>query len=426
MKKTKRQQNSMIINVVFNTALLVIFLWILGLYIYPGVTEISEKKQNVQSLSNDIERVKISWVSFEEFSVLRNTKKNEISDLFIQKLLEKVDKPFYTENIKNTSSGSFVSYLESRQTELQQQSDVLNERSEDVNTILPSYGAYVSDDNVVTDFLFTSYLERLFTTFNLQYDGKIGIWELKPIGLEDSAQSSAQQELNASIYSTQVKLDIVWRKRDIINFIHYFENVGAIEILDDDLKVYSDNAITQLGKNTVLSGDNRTNSYNIYLHQLGDIDYIRMKSYLDSSLNIRDIESQDFLSFIKQNQWTQRYEFEVGLNFYFKGLPKYKAREFITEFIKAHQLMKKTVKQQISQVSKKSSPSTQDGQYLGQLKSIDTWLISSTKQVQQLSKELKDANKIDVVYRQVIDLSENLAAIQALIDLNTTSTDKQP
>gem|GEM_PF-4587983 len=108
--------------------------------------------------------------------MLRNTGNDETTDLFIQKLLDKVDKNFYDQNLSNTSSGSFIAHLESTQSDLESQSESLNNKNEDVDTILPAYGAYVSDDsNVVTDFLFTSYLERIFNTFNLQYDGKIGI-----------------------------------------------------------------------------------------------------------------------------------------------------------------------------------------------------------------------------------------------------------
>ena len=61
-----------------------------------------------------------------------------------------------------------------------------------------------------------------------------------------SSVSSENQDLNVSLYSTTLKLELTGRKRDMIHFIHYFENVGSIELDDQELKIYNDNFITRL------------------------------------------------------------------------------------------------------------------------------------------------------------------------------------
>jgi len=108
MKKTKRQQNSMIINVVFNSLLAIVFAVIILMFIYPNMVQISSDKKEISQLSSDVTRIEKQGISFEEFSSLRTTSKDNVTDVFIQKLLDKVDLDFYNSNLSNTSSWSFV------------------------------------------------------------------------------------------------------------------------------------------------------------------------------------------------------------------------------------------------------------------------------------------------------------------------------
>ncbi len=426
MKKTKRQQNSMIINLVFNTILLCIFLLVTWVYIYPNINDISDKKIQASDLTQELDRVQKEGLSFSEFSIQRQDMSG-IENISTQKLLEQVDIDFYKNNLQDSDSTNFLNYIAEKKKLLANDVNLLEQRDSNIDTILPPYGELGSDSKAaITDFEFTSYLERLFSTFNLKYSGKIGIGELEPVGVLDTEQSNAEKDLNTSIYSTDLKLDIVWRKRDIIHFIHYFENVWAVGIDDDsNLEVYNDNTITQLGKTVILNGDNRTNNYNLYLHQLGDIEYIRFNKYIDGDLEFRKLEQQSLADFVKQNQWSQKYEFEVGLRFYFKGLPKYKVRDFITTFLNNHKDAQKLVKKNIISLSKQSSLTSDDRQLLWQLKSIDAWLIDTTKKVKTLTKDSKHPDKIESVYRQVISLNETLEKIMQLVDTQkeTNNTD---
>jgi hypothetical protein len=86
--------------------------------------------------------------------------------------------------------------------------------------------------------------------------------------------------------------------------------------------------------------------------------------------------------------------------------------------------MKAKIASEIGIVSKKSSPSSEDRQYLGQLKSVNLWLDSTQKDVVAITKELQDPSKLDSVYRRVIGLKENLDKVQGLIDVYNKQTEE--
>ena len=137
-----------------------------------------------------------------------------------------------------------------------------------------------------------------------------------------------------------------------------------------------------------------------------------MKDYIDSSLFIRDINAQKLQDFVKQTQSDEKYTLELGLTFYFKGLPKYKLQEFIAEFFKSYGILNTQVKNEIKQTEDIFQKTTEDRDYIRQLQSTGIWLDDIQKQVRELSKELKDPRKIEYIYTQVLDLNQKMQQIQ--------------
>lgn len=416
MKKTRRQQNALIINFSLNLAIALLFIWFIIGYIYPQLASISEKKQEIGTTGIEIEQINRAWLSFEQFKSLLQDPSNTSPSRFTQKLLERVDSSFHADYLQNTSTGSYQQYAATKLDEISNNTSILERRDKSIASILPSYGQYDAQSNTgVSDFSFTSYVERIFTTFNIRYQGKIGIGELQAVALYDSDQNQ-QDDLDSSVYATTLSLDISGKKKDIVQLIHYFENVGSLNLTNNNLEFYNDNFLTQIWRKIVLSGEPGWENYNIYMHQLWDISYIRMKDYIDTNFEIRDTQIQQLKSFLKQTQWDEIYEMEIGLNFYFKGLPKYQMRDTISDFFNDYNTLQAKARTQLENISQISSPSNEQRDYLRQLQSIHTWLSSLSTEVKQLKKNAAKPDEIEAVYRRVEDLVAKMSTIEVLID----------
>lgn len=377
---------------------------------------ITAKKQEILTTLSEIEHINQQGLSFEQFKLLLSDPNLSAPNRFTQKLLERVDGDFHTNYLKNTATWSYQDYVENRLDEISSTTTLLERRDENIATILPSYGAYDLQNNTgASDFSFTSYVERIFNTFNITYSGKIGIGELEPVSLYENPQSQ-QNDLDSSIYATTLSLDISGKKRDIVQLLHYFENLGSINLENNNLAFYDDSFLTQFGRDIILNGDQRSENYNIYLHQLWDISYIRMKDYIDSNFEIRDTQIQALKSFLKQTQWDELYEMELGLNFYFKGLPQYQMRDAISDFFNDYNTLQSKTNTQLENISQISSPSNDQRDYLRQLQSIQTWLVSLNAEIKELKKKSSKPNETEAVYRRVEALASKIQSIEVLID----------
>ena len=71
MKRTKREQNSLIIGFTLNIIVFVLFIVWFILYIYPSFLEVEAKKSEVSNIINTLNRVKKDGINFTEFNLAR-------------------------------------------------------------------------------------------------------------------------------------------------------------------------------------------------------------------------------------------------------------------------------------------------------------------------------------------------------------------
>ncbi|MBT3727038.1 hypothetical protein HOG21_05125 [bacterium] len=72
MKRSKREENSIIINIVFYIVLFAIILFIVVFYLMPKVQQININKTQTISLSNDLEKIKKEGISYEDFKKIKD------------------------------------------------------------------------------------------------------------------------------------------------------------------------------------------------------------------------------------------------------------------------------------------------------------------------------------------------------------------
>ena len=145
MKMTNRQRNSVIIHVFFYTVLLIVLLYLLVSFFYTKIISLEQRKEDTRTLSESIESVEKSWITFEEFQALSSGVEKSS---YVTEVLKSITKDFYSENLMNNDFQKFSDFLDSKKIELNSDEvkDILNKRDDKIVQIFPSY----SDSYVVT------------------------------------------------------------------------------------------------------------------------------------------------------------------------------------------------------------------------------------------------------------------------------------
>ena len=402
MKMTNRQRNSVIIHVFFYTVLLIVLLYLLVSFFYPKIISLEQRKEDTRTLSESIESVEKSWITFEEFQALSSGVEKSS---YVTEVLKSITKDFYSENLMNNDFQKFSDFLDSKKIELNSDEvkDILNKRDEKIVQIFPSYSdSYVvTESDSLTDFKFINYIESLLETFSLSYSDSIGIKSL--VLIDDFISPNANEKsLETNLFYIPVKLSLTGNKEGIINFLHYVENVGKIYEEDKDIKIYTDTFLNKNGRKTVLEGDNRKESYpglskyNIYENQIIDLEVLKIEEYIDSSDKTRDEEG--FLSFIKKTQGAEKIEVEVKLNFYVKGFPHYKLEGFVKEVLTEYEQLKKDINVRLKDT--KIRPYV-----VSKLKNANIYLNEVSKDIGDIRVSLRKKQDLDELYKRAVDYS---------------------
>jgi len=79
-------------------------------------------------------------------------------------------------------------------------------------------------------------IENLLFSFNLISKDPIGIRDIEPVDFgvitTDSKDANQDAGTDTSIFRIPVSFSATGQKKDIIDFLHYLENVGSISIED--------------------------------------------------------------------------------------------------------------------------------------------------------------------------------------------------
>ena len=230
MKRSKREENSIIINIVFYIVLFAIILFIVVFYLMPKVQQININKTQTISLSNDLEKIKKEGISYEDFKKIKDKWNNKE---LLWEILKTIEKDFYNKNFLNENEISYDLFLEKKEEKLnsEESQNKISINNKKISKILPLYSeVWVilwDNDDYLTTFKFINYIESILETFELKT--KNPIW-ISHINILDNYNSYNNQGVvtDSNIYSIPLNLKLSWTKQDILKFLYFIENVWNI------------------------------------------------------------------------------------------------------------------------------------------------------------------------------------------------------
>ena len=406
MKLTKRMKNSIVQGVIVNIFFLLVLIAALVLFLYPRVTEIESKKETLLDAYNKFQEVSVKWVSFWDFKT--SIRWSELSkDAYTQNLMKNVTQELYVSNLNNSWGQDYDTFLNELKLEVsaEKNSEEYIVKDKALSTVLPVYDEKnIFSDEWLSDFFFTNYVENILYSFNLSSKGEIGIWNLERQWNTGETEEESDF-LQEDIFSIPLVFEIEGQKRDVIDFIYYFERVWGIYVEGDGLSVYSDNFI-----NKRLEGTDGQIDYNIYKNQIADIKNLSLKKYPDSSA----LKTEWLIDAMKWAQGREKINMEIELSFYVAGVPGYKMEEYIENFLTLYTDLSSEItlntKKYTSQAYKYS-----DGNALLSIKnlqSLDSVMLSLANDVLQIRTGIASRGNIPALYKQVVTLKQQLSKIQ--------------
>lgn len=258
-------------------------------------------------------------------------------DPYVQTLLKNVDASFYAKSFTNTGTQDYQSFLKNLRIQIdsEKNSSEYIQKEGVIQSILPVYQTGNKTSGAeMNDFYFTNYIENILYSFNLKSEGEIGVGQLIQVSgvqkdgsetQEVSPENAAQNALDENIFKIPLSFSVTGQKGDIIDFIHFFENVGSVELQGNSFEVYTDKFIPK-----VLDGAKNGPQYNIYSNQIADISRINILNYPDSS---SIVSSKSFMNLIKSDQAREKFSAEMEVGFYVTGLPTYMLQKHITDLL---------------------------------------------------------------------------------------------
>jgi len=368
-----------------------ILVWLFFLFAYPRIVEIQEKKQELVNTYKKYNTVFKSGLSYNEFKDII-TDGNE-SD-YTKILLRNIPETFFKEHFTNTWWVSYNEFLKDRGDTIQQEksSESYMEKERSLSSILPVYDWYnswwaifwstdltenISSEDTLSDFYFINYIENLLYSFNLSYQWDIGVWELINIDENDARSDGTQSnQLEENIYAIPLAFNIVWRKSDIVDFLHY----------------------------------------NIYENQLADIVSLSLSEYPNSS-----IKTTDSLIFaMKTLQGKERFEIDVEVQFYVAWVPWYKMQSYVNNFLEQYQsfssLLKKDTQKFVAQ--KLQFNTSRELTAVQSLQNLNSLVIQLEEDILDLRKNMAQAQDISLIYNTAVEYNKNLQKIKSSYDEN--------
>lgn len=363
MKTTKRMKNALLQAFIVNLFFIIIFSWVLFFHSYPTAKTFFSMKEELEDVSNRYQQIKQNGLSIWDVRKVANSKKLN-SDIVIREVLTDFSPQLFLNTFTNTWSLEYVDFLEqvNDNVVLQKQSPEYIAGELTLNKVLPIYSSGNNAGNILSDFYFINYIEKLLYTFNLS--GVDSIWISSLQKVEDSIANDEGMPWE-QIYKIPLTLSVVGRKKDIVEFVHFFENVGSVFISDASIKQYSDDFLEK-----VIEWQQSTEEYNIYKNQLSIIESITFPEYPDSWTTI---SGEDIVSTMLKNQATQRLEAEINISFFVSGIPTYQVKTYIDEFYSNFDILS----EKINILSKKVSG--EKGTY------TDSSMIESVTKIQSLN-----------------------------------------
>ena len=405
MKRTRRQETSIIVYFSFYT---ILALWLLTYFVFwliPSITAIESQKSNTKNMYEELQKVQEKWIWFQDFRKLSS--QANLND-YVWELVKSVEPKFYKKYFENTTNTPYSTFLEnqSKTVTTGESYDEYISLSQKVSKVLPVYSEVELNQNqeFLSDFKFIHYIESIISTFNLEYNNEIWISELALV--EEYSNTQKQSKLDTNIYYIPVDLNIEWLKTDILNFLYFIEHVWNTTIQWDKIVVNSqtdDLFLYRWNNKIILDGERvlSRSSYNIFENQFIDIQEVSFNEYIDEN-RTRINKSDDLISRVKKNQWNDKYSAQVTLRFYVKWVQNIKMMNQLqayTQYFQNSLKLFNRLKKDIPNSDTKTVFIDDGIQILGEmakdLKNINVALNTQ--------ENLVDALKDTKEYRQVLD-----------------------
>ncbi len=441
MKRTKRQETSIIIYFSFYVLL---SLCLLSYYIFslvPWVKQIEELKTNTYEIYTKYQSIETKGLSFDEFKKISWTSN---LNTYSKELVQSLDIQFYNKYFLNKSETSYDQFIDEQNKKITQWDNYENflNKSQEISKILPIYTEINMGKNeeYLSDFEFIHYIESILKTFNLEYSNEIWVSEL--VLVEEFSNSENKSKLDTNIFYVPVKFDIKWSKSDIINFLYFIEHVWNTSILNDGITIEDQDenkflyrSSKVLGQKIILDGADITSrlDYNIFQNQFIDFESIEFNEFIDDQRS-RVSKSQDLISRIKKDQANDKYTIKVGLRFYVKWVQNLKIINQINDYLTYYQATKKIFTQLkstkttppnilpiLNDVIQIQSELEKEQKIINQSVTKQENLLQTLKEVSEYTEILhKLHGKIWYNY-YIIDVLNTVNKIQSIENLETTN-----
>lgn len=408
MKLTTRIKKSIVQSVIFSGVFFLILSGVFIVSLYPDIKEIQWKKQELSETFDTYNTIAKIWLDFNQFK--RNVPSVSDSN-YTSLLLENIDESFYSQHFTNTGAGNYNTFLTTVEQKLSdiKSSDEYIKKDRYLNVFLPNYDKNNSFwEDTLTDFYFINYIENLLYSFNLSYEWEIGVGDI--VNVEREMQENNQSEvqidaLQENIYAIPLTFELIGRKSDIVDFLHYFENVSRITISQDWFLVYSDQFIRKRIEWSLPWSD-----YNIYENQLSEIVSLSLEEYPDTSVRSTD----SLINTMKNLLWNERYEIDVVLNFYIAGVPSYRMQNYVNNVLELYTTLWSEIKNDTQKfLSQKYIYQSSDELIAIQaLQSLDLLMNSFEKDILDLQRLTANPQDIEKTYNLATQYSKQLQKIQ--------------
>ncbi|MGE4443760.1 MAG: hypothetical protein AB7E37_02060 [Candidatus Altimarinota bacterium] len=399
-------KNKLIISIFITIVLCIV----LGVYTYPELKSVSNIKNELLGKISEYDTYAQKGITD------ITTFDNLVKDPALKKLLVSEEgKTFFTSQFNNDTSSSYDAFLTEKQKHIDdvKKSGVVDERNNQISKVLPSYTEGYEVEGNMTDLAFVNYVESLLRTFQLRTTSQIGIENLVPV-------DQTETNVSTQIFYIPLKLDLVGRKADIVEFLYFLQNVGLVGSIDEknnnSLVFYKDNLV-----NRTIAGQRRTINYNIYENKLVDIESVEFNSYVDNSASPRpssQLSPEGFLTFVKNgSEKNDEYSVIVDLKFYVKGLPTYKIEVFVESVIKKYREMTAQVETILGQAKNRKTMLLNGNivEIIPTLKSIETYLTQLQPKVNKLQDGINKKVNLNTVYKEASELNYELGNLDQYI-----------
>ena len=328
---------------------------------------IQEEKETLEQSVQDYKKSQLQWLSFWDF---KKQNKNTDGDKNLEAIVSLLEKDFYENSFQNTDKKykSFSEFIEAKkqETEARKKSWSEQDMKQIVNTVLPAYSIYdigYEKGEAYSELEFVNYVEKIMQTFNLEYEGDIGIEEVLPLEEESQkdpkkTEPTDEELLSNKIFYIPLKFSISGFKMSLVDFLYFIENVWRVQVVDWELQVYNDDFFkkdpTMFRKSDKLfEWDRATNNYNIYMNQFIDIESITFNEYVYKKFE--DDNRNDFLANIRKlPQGLDKFDAEVVLRFYVKWVSDYQVEERYKSIVESIIAQKGQIDASLTKLSKLS------------------------------------------------------------------------